>query len=376
MGLKIVSIVGARPQFIKAAPLTRVLREKMKEIFVHTGQHYDDNMSRIFFTELGLTEPDYNLGVGSGTHGYQTGAMLERIEEVLIKEKPNFVLVYGDTNSTLAGALAAVKLHIPIGHIEAGLRSFNRTMPEEINRVLTDRCASMLFCPTETAVKNLRKEGITQGVYLTGDVMYDAALQFGKIAEKRSTILSDLGVIPKTYLLCTVHRVNSTDFYDNLKGIVQALIETEEAVLFSLHPRTKKFLKTYGLIELLKNSSNVRLIDPVSYLDMIQLEKHAKKILTDSGGVQKEAYFYKVPCITLREETEWIETVKEGWNILVGTDSKKILQAIETFLPSSNQSTLFGDGHASEKIVDLVYDYVRSVSEKDQQWKNSSPQSH
>jgi len=358
MGLKVVSIVGARPQFIKAASLSRVLREEMKEVLVHTGQHYDDNMSRIFFTELGLTEPDYNLGVGSGSHGYQTGIMLERIEEVLIKEKPNFVLVYGDTNSTLAGALSAVKLHIPIGHVEAGLRSFNRTMPEEINRILTDRCSSMLFCPTETAVKNLRREGITQGVYLTGDVMYDAALRFGKIAEKPSTILSDLGVTPKTYLLCTVHRVNNTDFYDNLKGIVQALVEAGDTVFFSVHPRTKKFLKTYGLIESLKNSPNVRIMDPVSYLDMIQLEKNARKILTDSGGVQKEAYFYLVPCITLREETEWIETVKEGWNILVGTDTRKILQAIQTFLPSSNQSMLFGDGHASEKIADLIYNYM------------------
>ena len=359
MGLKVVSIVGARPQFIKAASLSKVLREKTKEVLVHTGQHYDDNMSNIFFTRLGLTEPDYNLEVGSGNHGYQTGIMLERVEEVLITENPNFVLVYGDTNSTLAGALAAVKLQIPIGHVEAGLRSFNRAMPEEINRILTDRCSSLLFCPTETAVKNLQKEGITQGVYLTGDVMYDAALKFGKIAAERSTILSDLEVSPRSYFLCTVHRVNSTDFYDNLKGIVQALISIKETVLFPVHPRTKKFLETYGLIKLLENSPHVRIIEPVDYLDMIQLEKNAKRILTDSGGIQKEAYFYKVPCITLREETEWIETVTEGWNILVGTDTRKILQAVETFSPSSNQSTLFGDGHASERIVNLVYDYVQ-----------------
>ena len=355
---KMASIVGARPQFIKAGPVSRIIRKKAHEILIHTGQHYDDNLSRIFFDELGIPQPDYNLEVGSGSHGYQTGLMLERIEKVLLTEKPDCVLVYGDTNSTLAGALAAAKLHIPVGHVEAGLRSFDRDMPEEINRVLVDQCSNWLFCPTKTAVKNLKRGKITGSICLTGDVMFDAAIQFGDMAEKRSTILTDLGLTAKTYCLCTVHRAKSTDIFNHLNGVVQAIIETEERVVFPLHPRTREALKRFGLMELLERSDHVLPLDPVSYLDMIQLEKNAKKILTDSGGVQKEAYFFHVPCITLRDETEWVETVEDGWNILVGTDTGHILQALRTFLPSSKQRFSFGDGHASEKIVTYLFNDI------------------
>ena len=354
--MNIVTVIGARPQFIKAVVVSRVLRKVFKEIIVHTGQHYDVNMSQIFFDELKLPFPDYYLEVGSGSHAYQTGLMLERLENVLVEEKPDFVLVYGDTNSTLAGALAAVKLNIPVGHVEAGLRSFNRRMPEEINRLLTDHCSDYLFCPTRTAVDNLGKEGIFQGVYQTGDVMYDAALHFGIYSEKHSNILPYLGIKPKAYCLCTVHRAEKTDCRDHLKIIVETLIESGEVIVFPIHPRTKKSLEQYGFIENLKSAKNVIILEPVSFLDMIQLEKNAKKILTDSGGVQKEAYFYQVPCITLREETEWVETVQDSWNVLVGVDKEKILNSIETFSPSLKQRKIFGEGNASEEIRDIIVD--------------------
>jgi len=353
--MKIVTIIGARPQFIKMAPVSKELRKHFNEVIIHTGQHYDYEMSKIFFEQLNIPKPDYYLGVGSGPHGYQTGEMIKRIEKVLIKEKPNLVLVYGDTNSTLAGALAAVKLHIKVAHVEAGLRSFDKKMPEEINRVIADHISDLLFCPTKTAVKNLRNEGIKNGVYLTGDVMFDALLTNIKIAEQKSKILEKLGLKLKNYYLATVHRAENTDNRKNLENIINAFIESEELIVFPAHPRTIKFLKIYKLLNKIENADNIFLIKPVSYLDMLMLEKNAKKIITDSGGVQKEAYFLKVPCITLRNRTEWIETVEDGWNILVGANRERIIKAIKEFEPQGKTYFYrFGNGKASKKISKII----------------------
>lgn len=354
--MKIVSVVGARPQFIKAAPVSRVLRQRHTEVLVHTGQHYDDEMSAIFFRELEIPEPDYNLGVGSGTHGRQTGEMLIRLEEVLLNERPNWVLVYGDTNSTLAGALAAVKLHIPVAHVEAGLRSFNREMPEEHNRVLTDHCADLLFCPTQTGVNNLAKEGITQGVWLVGDTMYDAVLQFSEVACKRSSIIRELTLKPQRYLLATVHRAYNTDNRERLNSILSVLAHIEEPIVFPVHPRTRRRIHEFGLSGLVATSPYLNLIDPVSYLDMLVLERHARMILTDSGGVQKEAYFLGVPCATLRPETEWVETVADGWNVIVGTNPERILEVVKSGFSVRKPAMLFGDGKAAYHIVELLID--------------------
>ena len=287
--MKIASVVGARPNFIKLAPVSKELRKEFDEVIIHTGQHYDYEMDRVFFDELGIPEPDYHLGVGSGSHGYQTGEMLKRVEEVLIKEKPDLVLVFGDTNSTLAGALAAVKLHIKVAHVEAGLRSYDKKMPEEINRVLTGHCSDLLFCPTETGVKNLKNEGIAKGVYLTGDVMVDALQESIKIAEKKSRILDELDLKPEEYFLATVHRAENTDDFSRLRSIVDAFCEIVH-IVFPCHPRTEKMLKKFDLWDRLQKS--VKVIKPVGYLDMLVLEKNARKNLTDSGGVQKEAYIY------------------------------------------------------------------------------------
>lgn len=348
--MKIVTVIGARPQFIKAAPISRQIRNNYTEVLVHTGQHYDDNMSKIFFDELDIPQPDYNLNVGSATHGKQTGEMLAKIEEVLLAERPDLVIVYGDTNSTLAGALAASKLLIPVAHIEAGLRSFNMNMPEEQNRVLTDHISKILFCPTETAVKNLKNEGITKNVCNVGDVMYDALLFNLQIAEKKSNIIKDLKLNNKGYILATIHRAENTDYQDKLSNIIKALNSTQEKIVFPVHPRTMKIIKQYGL----KLNNNILAVDPVGYLDMLLLEKNAKKIVTDSGGVQKEAYFLGVPCITLREETEWVETLEGGWNILVGSDSSKIVNSITSHNPNGEKNNHFGDGNASFKIVDIL----------------------
>lgn len=350
--MKIVSIVGARPQFIKCAPVSRELRKAHEEILVHTGQHYDHGMSEVFFEELAIPEPDYNLGIGSGTHGHQTGTMLGAIEDVLVKEEPNMVLVYGDTNSTLAGALAAAKLHIPVAHIEAGLRSFDRRMPEEVNRVLTDHTSDLLFCPTATAVANLAAEGITEGVHLVGDVMLDAMNYNRAIAEERSRILEDLGVRPGEYLVVTVHRPSNTDDCDNMAAIIGALGEAGKSVVFPVHPRTRRYLGEYGLLAAMPE--NVRVTEPLGYLDMLHLMAHAEKILTDSGGVQKEAYMLGVPCITLRENTEWVETVEAGWNVLVGAERERIVDAIHSFSPASRQVNLFGDGDACIRIGEIL----------------------
>lgn len=349
----VLTIVGARPQFIKAAPVSRALRRVAREILIHTGQHYDHGMSAVFFEELAILEPDYNLGIGSGAHGWQTGQMLIAIEEVLLAEQPAWVLVYGDTNSTLAGALAAVKLHIPVAHIEAGLRSFNRAMPEEHNRILTDHAADLLFCPTQHAVDLLAREGITRGVHLTGDVMLDAFLHNAALAEQRSTLLTDLALAPGAYALATLHRPANTDDPERLHGILSALAALDLPVILPLHPRTRQQIDRHALLPKSK-IENLKFIAPVGYLDMLLLERHAACILTDSGGVQKEAYMAGVPCITLREETEWIETVEAGWNILVGADPARILEAAHDFTPPNARPPLYGDGHAAERIAEIL----------------------
>jgi UDP-GlcNAc3NAcA epimerase len=345
--MKVASIVGARPQFIKAAPLDRELRKEHQHVLIHTGQHYDYAMSAVFFDELGIPEPDYNLGVGSASHGKQTAEMLVGIEETLIGEQPHCVVVYGDTNSTLAGALAVAKLHLPLAHVEAGLRSFDRAMPEEINRVLTDHVADLLFCPTETAVRNLAREGITEGVHNVGDVMYDAVLRNMDAVERSSHLLDSLDLQSASYLLATLHRASNTDDEENLSSILQALNETDETVVLPLHPRTRHAMERVGFTP----SPRLRVLEPVSYLEMLNLEKNARLVLTDSGGVQKEAYFFGVPCVTLREETEWVETVQAGWNTLVGADKTRILNAVRTLEPQGQLPQVFGDGKASQKIV-------------------------
>lgn len=363
--MKVVTIVGARPQFIKAASVSKALREAgYTEFILHTGQHYDYGMSQVFFDELGLPAADVNLDVRSGNHGQQTGQMLIGIEEVLLAEKPDWVLVFGDTNSTLAGALAAVKLHIPLAHVEAGLRSYNRKMPEEHNRVLTDHCADLLFCPTKTAVDNLASEGLTKGVHLVGDPMYDAVLMFSEKAKGRSTILHDLGLKKGVYLLATIHRAYNTDNPQTLKAIFLALASTDETVIFPIHPRTRQRLQDFGLLN--QSPANVRLVDPVTYLDMLNLEQNARMILTDSGGVQKEAYFFSVPCLTLRTETEWLETVQSGWNLLVGTDRDRILAGLQhVFPPSDQQPALFGNERSASEIVRILGEDPMPVEKQD-----------
>lgn len=350
--MKIASIVGARPQFIKCASVSRELRKEHEEVLIHTGQHYDHGMSEVFFEELAIPKPDYNLNIGSGTHGHQTGAMLGAIEDVLQQENPDLVLVYGDTNSTLAGALAAAKLHVPVAHVEAGLRSFDRRMPEEINRVLTDHCSDLLFCPTKTAVENLAAEGITGGVHLVGDVMVDAMNYNRAVAEERSRILEAVGVRPGEYLVITVHRPSNTDSRENMVAILSALAEAGMPVVFPVHPRTRNYLGRYGLLA--KMPENVQVTEPLGYLDMLHLMAHAAKILTDSGGVQKEAYMLGVPCITLRENTEWVETVEAGWNVLVGAGREEIVSMIHEFAPAGDQPPLFGDGRAAAGIAKII----------------------
>ncbi len=349
--MKILTVVGARPQFIKAYPVCKALQQAgHDEFIIHTGQHYDHQMSRVFFEEMGIPKPDANLGIGSGSHGKQTGEMLAHIEQLLISEKPDWVLVYGDTNSTLAGALAAIKLHIPVAHVEAGLRSFNREMPEEHNRVLTDHCSELLFCPTQTAVDNLENEGIMNGVHLVGDTMYDAVLAFSEIARKKSSILKDLDITAKNYILTTLHRPYNTDNPDNLRNIISALESINKSIVFPAHPRTRKMIAETN-IDIQENAPKILFIEPVGYLDMLRLEMNADMILTDSGGIQKEAYFFEVPCVTMRPETEWIETVEGGWNILVGADKEKIIGAVnDKSWYQQKRGNLFGDGKAAEKI--------------------------
>lgn len=418
--MKIVTIIGARPQFIKAAAVSRAIAkhnqntlkesDRIQEIIVHTGQHYDHNMSEVFFKELEIPEPHLNLEVGSGSHGLQTGQMLIKIEEALIAEKPDWVLVYGDTNSTLAGALAAVKLHIPVAHVEAGLRSYNRIMPEEINRVVTDHVSTLLFCPTKTAVKNLEKEGIggdsslvgklassscqednnpsahkhfslqthqltnlhsyelknspsdqhtnsptyqlQPKVALVGDVMFDSMLYNTELAIRQSKIIEALKLKTKTYALATVHRPENTDDFDQLRSIFQAFEQISSdglTVVVPLHPRTQKIISESDL-----PLKHLKIIEPVSYLDMLLLEKNAKLILTDSGGVQKEAFWMKVPCITLRNETEWIETVEEKWNTIAGANTVNIINSVLSIYSPNSQKAVFGDGHSADMIIHFM----------------------
>ena len=355
--MKIATILGARPQFIKAAPVSRAVQKyrtdhphfPIEEILIHTGQHYDEDMSDIFFREMAIPEPHYHLGVTSGPHGWQTGQMMMRIEDALLREKPDVVLVYGDTNSTLAGALAAAKLYVPLAHVEAGLRSFNRRMPEEINRVLVDHVSSLLLCPSRMAVDNLAAEGITSGVHLIGDVMADALSIFSEQADDRSDVRARLGLAPGAYLLATIHRAENTDVPERLQQILSALGKADETIVLPLHPRTKKVMMSNSLRE----PANVRIINPIGYLDMIALEKSARAILTDSGGIQKEAYWLGIPCITMRDETEWVETIESGWNQLVGAEEDKISHAIHSLRRPATRPDLYGDGHAAERIIEL-----------------------
>jgi UDP-N-acetylglucosamine 2-epimerase len=351
--MKVLTVVGARPQFIKCAPLSRALRGLAREVLVHTGQHYDDAMSGVFFRELDIPEPDYSLGVGSGPHGRQTGEMLAKIEDVIVKERPDLVLVYGDTNTTLAGALAAAKLHIPVAHVEAGLRSYKRSMPEEINRLVTDRLSTLLLCPTDTAVANLKQEGLTKGVHLVGDVMYDALMDAAENAQKLSNISERYHLRPKQYVLATVHRAENTDDSKRLQGIVHALVEIARAghtVVFPVHPRTLHQLRKLSI----PPTDRFLQIEPVSFLDMIALESIASHILTDSGGMQKEAYWLQVPCLTLRDETEWIETVESGWNHLVGADTSRVLQAFDEAKPSVGLRWPWNPGEASHNVAQII----------------------
>ena len=378
--MKLVTIIGARPQIIKAAALSRAIRnhyaDKIQEIIVHTGQHYDDNMSQVFFDELQIPRPDYNLHVGSASHGVQTARMTEGIEALLIKEQPDFIVLYGDTNSTLAGAVAAAKIHVPIVHIEAGLRSFNKAMPEEINRIVCDHCSTLLFTPTKAGLDNLKREGfpiddsgVSTGsttaptidnpkVYHCGDIMYDNSLHFANIAEEKTDIIQRLELTGKPFILATIHRDSNTDQPERLSAIFSALIRLSEEchVVLPLHPRTSKLLNTNlreELREQIFNNPNIRLIPPVSFLEIIALERHAQLVMTDSGGVQKEAYFFKKPGIILRPETEWVEIVETGNAILADADENRIMQAWKHFKdnPPTKFPEIFGDGHAAEFML-------------------------
>jgi UDP-N-acetylglucosamine 2-epimerase len=347
--MKILSVVGNRPQFIKSAPLSLALRNRAEEVVLHTGQHYDHELSQVFFDELGLDPPEHRLEAGSGSHAEQTARMLPGIEAAVVEEQPDVVLVYGDTNSTLAGALAASKLRVRVAHVEAGLRSFDRTMPEELNRVLVDRLSSLLFAPSGTAVRNLEAEGITEGVHEVGDVMLDANLRLAPIARERSQALELAGVEPGAYALVTVHREANTR-EPSLGRIVAALNAIEEPVVFPLHPRTAGAIEGQGL----QLSGHVRPHPPAGYLDFAALASQARVVLTDSGGVQKEAYWYEVPCVTLRDTTEWVETLATGWNRLVGTDPDAIVAATRDAAPGSDHPPLYGDGHAADLIADVL----------------------
>ena len=374
--MKLVTVIGARPQIIKAAALSRAIKnhfsDRIQEIIVHTGQHYDDNMSQVFFDELGIPRPDYNLHVGSASHGVQTARMTEGIEALLLKEQPDFIVLYGDTNSTLAGAVAAAKIHVPIVHIEAGLRSFNKTMPEEINRIVCDHCSTLLFSPTKAGFENLKREGFpidneppytidNPKVYHCGDIMYDNSLHFADIAEAKTDIIQRLELTGKPFILATIHLDSNTDQPERLNAIFNALIRlsNECQVVLPLHPRTAKLLKTNLDGEKqaqLFNNPSISLIPPVSFLEMIALERHAQLVMTDSGGVQKEAYFFQKPCIILRPETEWVEIVQTGNAILADADESRIMQAWQHFQsnPPTTFPEIFGDGHAAEFMLKMM----------------------
>lgn len=367
--MKIVTVLGARPQFIKAAILSNELRKNNHEIIIHTGQHYDIEMSDVFFKEMGIPEPDYNLGVGSSSHAQQTAEMMIKLEKCFVSLNPDMILLYGDTNSTLAATLTAAKLEIPIAHVEAGPRMFDKSVPEEMNRIVTDHLSTLLFAPTKWSMENLENEGFKKGVHLTGDVMLDLFIYFSKEADKLSNILEKLDLKEKGYILATVHRARNTDNKENLEAIVSSFLEisAEETIVFPVHPRTDKYLREYRLYDALNENPNIVLNKPVGYLDMNVLTRNAKKIVTDSGGLQREAYFAQVPCITLDTSTGWPETVDSGWNVLFEEykdkdfiEQDKIIETILSFKPESEYKDIFGDGKAAQKICKIIEDYGKN----------------
>ena len=356
MGLRITTVIGNRPQFIKAAAVSRRIRTGHSETLIHTGQHYDDEMSRIFFEELGIPAPDVELGIGSGTNTAQTARMLAALQPALAEERPDVVLVYGDTNSTLAGALAGAQAQIPVAHVEAGMRSFDRAMPEELNRVLTDHASDLLFCSTVTAVENLEKEAAAGEVHMVGDVMADVSLAFSPIAAERSRALAELGLGARDYLLVTAHRAGNVDIPARLERLVALVERLPDEVVFPLHPRTAKRLGETGLRDRLERAAT--LTPPLGYLDFLELTRNARAVLTDSGGVQKEAFLLETPCVTLRDTTEWVETVAAGWNVLVDLDADAALAALEQPVPAGQRPDLYGGGRAAERIRDVLDSYT------------------
>lgn len=375
---RIITIIGARPQIIKSSALSRAIRtafsDKIEEIIVHTGQHYDENMSNVFFDEMEIPKPNYNLNVGSGSHGAQTAKMIEGLEKIFVNEKPDAVVIYGDTNSTIAGALAAAKIHLPVVHIEAGLRSFNKAMPEEINRISSDHMSTLLFTPTKTGIYNLEKEGFSMeikknatidhpNVYLCGDIMYDNSLYFSSISEKKSTILTDLALTKNDYILCTIHRDSNTDYKENINSIFQALCDIQEesglTILLPIHPRTKGKMNELLEVELkhkVDSNAKIKIIPPAGFLDIIALEKNSRIIVTDSGGLQKEAFFFEKPCVILREQTEWVEIIENGNAILTGADYTKIMAAFQSLMQQTTFTypSFYGDGKAAEFICTKI----------------------
>jgi UDP-GlcNAc3NAcA epimerase len=380
--MKIITIIGARPQIIKAAAISRAIhthfKDQITELIVHTGQHYDDNMSAIFFTEMGIPAADYNLSVGSGNHGAQTAKMMEGIETILLKERPDALLVYGDTNSTLAGALAAAKIHIPVVHIEAGLRSYNKSMPEEINRITCDHCSTLLFSPTNQGISNLVKEGFSTTihskayidhplVFKTGDIMFDNSMYFSSIANEKQGLVEKLQLTPGEFILCTIHRDSNTDKPEHLNQIIRGLLQIQQisnqVLVLPLHPRTRKKMTELlepAVAEELQDNSKIQVIDPAGFLDMISLESRCSMVITDSGGVQKEAFFFKKPCIILREQTEWVEIVENGNALLVGSNEEKLIEAYNQLTTKKDYTypPFFGDGHASEEICRLMLEHL------------------
>jgi UDP-GlcNAc3NAcA epimerase len=380
--MKIITIIGARPQIIKAAAISRAIhthfKDQITELIVHTGQHYDDNMSAIFFTEMGIPAADYNLSVGSGNHGAQTAKMIEGIETILLQEKPDALLVYGDTNSTLAGALAAAKIHIPVVHIEAGLRSFNKSMPEEINRITCDHCSTLLFSPTQQGIENLIKEGFTKSIHTkatvdrplifkTGDIMFDNSMFFSNIAKEKVGIVEQLELTKEAFILCTIHRDSNTDNAENLNQIIRGLLQIQrvsnQSIVLPLHPRTRKKMTELlnpSVAKELSDNLKIHVIDPAGFLDMISLESNCSLVITDSGGVQKEAFFFQKPCVILREQTEWVEIVENGNALLVGSSEEKLIKAYHQLTTKKDYTypPFFGDGHASEEICRLMLEHL------------------